>query len=219
MEQELLSSGTHLRPGVTRLGLARTGTAPMTTVALAAVAMLVGALLGLVAALADGASGGLGVALSLPGLWIAGALLVAGLAGSARRGALSAAAFLIAGMVAYYAAKQVLTGSVPGPLAIFWLGLAAAVGLGAGGIAGTVSARRWGPVALAATVAGWLLAEAVLVPSAPWTELLLALLIAGLVVRAGRHRGRAPWIAGATLGGAGAALVFSVLPDVLSRVL
>ncbi len=200
---------------------------PHAAALIGAAALVVGALLGLVAAFADAAEGPLGVALSLPGPWVAGAALVAALAsracGSTRRpiikGSLCAAGFLIGGMVAYYAGKQALTGAIPGPLVALWLLLAAGAGLIGGAGVAWATPRPWGVTALAAGVTGWLLVEAAAVPSAPLAEAVVAVLIGTAVAINSPSRRLAPWLTGAVVGGAGALLVVSVLPAVLTRVL
>lgn len=198
--------------------------APATVAPTLAWTTAAGALLGVVAAVADGLGGLLSDLLSAPGPWIAGAVLVAVAAARARRpwaAPAATAGFLLAGIAAYYLTKQVTTGAAPGPLVAFWGILAVGVGVGLGAITAWCMARPWGVAAVTGAVAGWLVVEALLLPAAPRGEALAGILCAGFVGRGGGPHGRR-WgaaAAGAAVGALAAACVFAVLSRALTTML
>lgn len=214
-------SATRRPPRAAARTLSSPSAAPTATLAFAATA---GLALGVVAALADGHGGWLSNALSLPGPWIAAAALVAlAAARDARRWTtpVATAGFLVLGIAAYYVTKQAATGAVPGPLVAFWAVLAVAVGVGGGIAVSWGSARPWGVAAIVGAVAGWLVAEALLAPSAPLGEAVAGLAAIGVVGRANTN-GRVTWRAaslGAGVGAAAAIGVFAVLSRALSAAL
>lgn len=183
-----------------------------------------GIALGVAAAVADGRGGALSDLLSVPGPWIAGAAAVAVAASACGRGWCAPAAtagFLLTGIAAYYLTKQSTMGSTPGPLVVFWGGLAVAVGVGIGVASRWCAAHAWGVPAIAGAVAGWLVVEVVVLPAAPSAEALAGLVGVGLVSRGTEPRARR-WRAvalGASAGALAAACVFSVLSRALSAAL
>lgn len=187
-----------------------------------------GLLLGAIAAVADGHGGAWADALSLPGPWIAGAAVVAIGAARARSGTrrtapLATAAFLLAGMAAYYVGKQALAGAVPGPLVAFWSVLAVLVGTTLGAGVDRLRERACGEAAIAAAVGGWLVAEALLFAAAPMGEAVAGLACVGLglgtTATDGARRRRAVLAGGALCGAGSAVAVYAVLSSALSATL